>query len=142
MHVHELHPPQLWAAFAALNAVPRASKREEQVQTHIMNALRALGLEPRRDAVGNIAASKPATPGMENRPKVILQAHLDMVHQKNADTVFDFSTEGIRMRVDGEGPGGRHDPRGRQRRRGGRHPRRARHEGRGASGTRGAVYLR
>ena len=102
MHVHELHPPQLWAAFAALNAVPRASKREEQVQTHIMNALRALGLEPRRDAVGNIAASKPATPGMENRPKVILQAHLDMVHQKNADTVFDFSTEGIRMRVDGE----------------------------------------
>ena len=102
MHVHELAPSAVWSAFAALNAVPRASKREEAVQFHIQEALRALGLEPRRDAVGNIAASKPATPGMENRPTVILQAHLDMMHQKNADTVFDFATEGIRMRVDGD----------------------------------------
>ena len=63
---------------------------------------KALGLETFSDAVGNVIIRKPATPGMEDRKKVTLQSHLDMVHQKNADTVFDFDTEGIKMFVSGD----------------------------------------
>ena len=63
---------------------------------------KALGLETFSDAVGNVIIRKPATPGMEDRKKVTLQSHLDMVHQKNADTVFDFDSEGIKMFVSGD----------------------------------------
>src|SRR5690606_1202522 len=55
-----------------------------------------------KDAAGNVIIKKPATKGMEHGPTVILQSHLDMVHQKNNDTIFDFDTEGIRMYVDGD----------------------------------------
>jgi dipeptidase D len=63
---------------------------------------KSLGLETIEDEVGNVIIKKPATPGMENRKTVVMQSHLDMVHQKNADTVFDFDTQGIEMYVDGD----------------------------------------
>src|SRR5690554_2620907 len=61
-----------------------------------------LGLETIKDHVGNVIIKKPATPSMENRKTVVLQSHLDMVHQKNNDTDFDFDTQGIQMYVDGD----------------------------------------
>ena len=85
-----------------LNAVPRPSKKEERVIAFIQNFGEKLGLETYTDKVGNVIIKKPATAGMENRQTVILQSHLDMVHQKNADTLFDFETQGIEMLVDGD----------------------------------------
>ncbi|MCW3465219.1 aminoacyl-histidine dipeptidase [Chitinophaga nivalis] len=102
MELKDLSPQILWKHFAALNAVPRASKKEERVIAFMLDFGKSLGLETRQDAIGNVVIKKPATPGMENRQTVILQSHLDMVHQKNGDTVFDFDTQGIDMYVDGE----------------------------------------
>ena len=82
--------------------MPRASKREERVRAFAVAFGEGLGLETRVDDAGNVLVRKPATPGREDRPAVLLQGHLDMVHQKNADTAFDFDREGIRMRVDGD----------------------------------------
>lgn len=100
--VREQNPIELWNNFADLNAVPRASKKEERVIEFIINFGNNLGLETYKDEVGNVIIKKPASPGMENRVVVALQSHLDMVHQKNADTEFDFATQGIDMVVDGD----------------------------------------
>ena len=102
MNIRELEPTSVWNHFADLNAVPRPSKKEEQVIAFIQNFGEKLGLETYTDKVGNVIIKKPATAGMENRQTVILQSHLDMVHQKNADTLFDFETQGIEMLVDGD----------------------------------------
>ena len=102
MSVRNQEPNKLWNHFADLNAVPRPSKKEERVIEFMMNFGKSLNLETIKDNVGNVIIKKPASPGLENRKKVILQSHLDMVHQKNNDTVFDFESEGIRMRVQGD----------------------------------------
>ncbi len=100
--IRDLEPKEIWNKFADLNAVPRPSKHEEKVIQFMLDFGRGLGLEVSKDLVGNVIIKKPATKGMENRKTVILQSHLDMVHQKNADTVFDFSTQGIEMFIDGD----------------------------------------
>ncbi|MFJ1377515.1 aminoacyl-histidine dipeptidase [Capnocytophaga canimorsus] len=100
--IKKLQPQSLWGNFADLNAVPRPSKREEKVIAFMMDFGKKLGLETLKDEVGNVIIRKPATKGMENRKKVVLQSHLDMVHQKNNDTIFDFSTEGIKMKIEGD----------------------------------------
>jgi len=102
MSVRNVEPISLWNHFADLNAVPRPSKKEERVIEFMMNFGRELKLETIKDDIGNVIIKKPASSGMENRKKVILQSHLDMVHQKNGDTVFDFDKEGIKMRIDGD----------------------------------------
>ena len=102
MSVRNQEPNKLWNHFADLNAVPRPSKKEERVIEFMMNFGKSLNLETIKDNVGNVIIKKPASPGLENRKKVIVQSHLDMVHQKNNDTVFDFESEGIRMRVQGD----------------------------------------
>ena len=101
-NIKQLEPQTLWNNFANLNAVPRASKKEEQVIEFMMNFGKNLGLETVKDHVGNVLIKKPATTGMENRKTVVLQSHLDMVHQKNNETIFDFATEGIKMYIDGD----------------------------------------
>ncbi len=100
--LQHLEPKALWDHFSALNAIPRASKKEEQVIQFMLDFGASLQLPTTKDAVGNVIIKKPASPGMENRPTLVLQSHLDMVHQKNADTVFDFATQGIDMFVDGD----------------------------------------
>lgn len=100
--IRNLEPKPLWNKFADLNAVPRPSKKEERVIAFMKDFGKSLGLETIEDEVGNVIIKKPATPGMENRKTVVMQSHLDMVHQKNADTVFDFDTQGIEMYVDGD----------------------------------------
>ncbi|MFM7663467.1 MAG: M20/M25/M40 family metallo-hydrolase, partial [Bacteroidota bacterium] len=102
MSVRSLEPHTLWNAFAYLNAVPRPSKKEERVRQFMVDFGKKLGLETLEDRIGNVIIKKPATPGMEQRITVILQSHLDMVHQKNETTVFDFEHEGIKMKVDGD----------------------------------------
>ncbi|MCZ8229771.1 aminoacyl-histidine dipeptidase [Flavobacterium sp.] len=100
--IRNLEPKALWNQFADLNAVPRPSKKEEQVIQFMKDFGNRLGLETFEDDIRNVIIRKPATPGMENRKPIVLQGHLDMVHQKNNDTVFDFETQGIDMYVDGD----------------------------------------
>ena len=100
--IRGLEPKVLWNKFADLNAVPRPSKKEERVIEFIKNFGNDLNLKTEVDSVGNVVIYKPATKGMESRKKIVLQAHLDMVHQKNNDTDFDFDSQGIDMYVDGD----------------------------------------
>ncbi|MGQ7944876.1 aminoacyl-histidine dipeptidase [Flavobacterium sp. WC2509] len=100
--IRNLEPKALWNKFADLNAVPRPSKKEERVIEFMKDFGTNLGLETFEDEIRNVIIRKPATPGMENRKALVLQGHLDMVHQKNTDTVFDFDTQGIDMYVDGD----------------------------------------
>lgn len=100
--VRALQPKVLWNHFADLNAVPRPSKKEERVIKFMVDFGKSLGLETHTDRINNIIIKKPATAGMDDRQTVILQSHVDMVHQKNNDTVFDFDTQGIEMIVDGD----------------------------------------
>jgi dipeptidase D len=100
--IRNLEPKRVWNNFADLNAVPRASKKEERVIAFIVEFGKKLGLETIIDPIQNVIIKKPATRGMENRKMIVMQSHLDMVHQKNNDTVFDFATEGIKMHVDGD----------------------------------------
>ncbi len=98
----KLKPQNLWNNFAKLNAVPRASKKEERVIAFMKEFGKNLGLETFEDEVGNVIIKKPATSGLEDRKTVVMQSHFDMVHQKNNDTDFDFDTQGIEMYVDGD----------------------------------------
>lgn len=100
--IRNLEPKALWNKFADLNAVPRPSKKEARVIEFMKNFGNSLSLETFEDDIRNVIIRKPATPGMENRKPLVMQGHLDMVHQKNNDTVFDFDTQGIDMYVDGD----------------------------------------
>ena len=97
-----MEPQSIWNFFSDLNAVPRASKKEERVIAFMKDFGNRLGLETFEDEVGNVIIRKPATAGMEDRKTVVMQSHLDMVHQKNSDTDFDFDTQGIEMFIDGD----------------------------------------
>ncbi|MGB0788361.1 MAG: aminoacyl-histidine dipeptidase, partial [Marinirhabdus sp.] len=100
--IRNLRPRAIWDNFANLNAVPRPSKKEARVIAFIKQFGEALNLETIVDAVGNVIIRKPAAQGMEDRKMVTLQSHLDMVHQKNNDTHFDFDKQGIAMYIDGD----------------------------------------
>ena len=100
--IRDLQPKALWHNFADLNEVPRASKKEDRVIEFIKNFGENLGLDTQVDETGNVVIRKPATTGLEDRKTIVLQSHLDMVHQKNNDTKFDFDTQGIKMHVDGD----------------------------------------
>lgn len=102
MNVRDLEPKIIWNHFEDLNAVPRPSKQEERIRKFMVDFGKGLGLETEEDKIGNVIIKKPASPGMEDRETLILQSHIDMVHQKNADTNFDFNTQGIQSFIDGE----------------------------------------
>ena len=98
----KLEPLEVWKNFYSLTRIPRPSGHEEQIRMFIADFGRNLGLETTVDDVGNIIIRKPATSGMENCKGVILQAHLDMVPQKNSGTIHDFENDPIETVVDGE----------------------------------------
>ena len=100
--IRNLEPNRIWNNFSDLNAVPRGSKKEERVIAFMVAFGKKLGLETIVDTIENVIIKKPATPGMENRKTIVLQSHLDMVHQKNSDTDFDFDKEGIKMIIDSD----------------------------------------
>ncbi len=100
--IRTLEPKDLWNNFSDLNAIPRGSKKEEKVIAFMVEFGKKLGLETIVDPVQNVIIKKPASPGMGNRKTVVMQSHLDMVHQKNADTNFNFDEDGIKMVIDGD----------------------------------------
>lgn len=100
--IRNLEPKRLWSIFTDLNAIPRPSKRERKAIEFVKDFGEKLGLETIVDEVGNVIIKKPASPGMENKTPVILQAHVDMVPQKNSDVEHDFDKDGIKMLIDGD----------------------------------------
>lgn len=98
----ELKPASVFEMFARINAVPRPSKREEKMIAFLREFGEGLGLETKVDDTGNVLIRKPASAGMENRPVVILQSHMDMVCEKNNDVDFDFDRDAIQTYIDGE----------------------------------------
>ncbi|NJB82401.1 aminoacyl-histidine dipeptidase [Wenyingzhuangia aestuarii] len=97
-----IEPKEIWAHFNSINTIPRASKKEQAISDFMVSFGQKLGLETKQDKALNVLIKKPASVGFENRKKVTLQSHLDMVHQKNNHTVFDFDTQGIEMYVEGD----------------------------------------
>ncbi|EKD9323575.1 aminoacyl-histidine dipeptidase, partial [Vibrio vulnificus] len=100
--ISTLSPAPLWQFFDKICSIPHPSKHEEALAQYIVNWAAEQGLDVRRDPTGNVFIKKPATPGMENKKGVVLQAHIDMVPQKNEDTQHDFTTDPIRPYIDGE----------------------------------------
>ena len=100
--IKNIEPVEVWSHFAALNSVPRPSKKEEKIIQFMVDFGKKLNLETITDAVGNVIIKKPASRGMETKKTIVMQGHLDMVHQKNTNTRFDFEKEGINMFVDGD----------------------------------------
>ncbi len=102
MSILNLKPERLWKEFDEICKIPRPSKKEERIIAYLQDYGMKLGLETKTDAAGNVLICKPATPGYENKPKVILQSHMDMVCEKNNDTEHDFDKDPIIPIVDGE----------------------------------------
>ena len=100
--ITELEPKALWKQFAKVCSIPHPSKHEEKLRAYVVAFAQEHGLEYQEDTVGNIVVRKAATAGYEDRPGVILQAHMDMVPQKNSDLKFNFETDPIEPYVDGE----------------------------------------
>lgn len=100
--MNKLVPQSVFDCFAQVNAVPRPSKKEERMIAFLLDFGKKLGLESKRDEVGNVIIRKPATKGKEACPTVILQSHMDMVCEKNADVQFDFERDAIQTYVDGD----------------------------------------
>lgn len=98
----DIQPHILWNYFHQITQVPRPSKREEQIAAYLKDFAGQHQLPVTTDKVGNILITKPATPGYENHPKVILQAHIDMVCEKNAGTNHDFEKDPIQTYIDGD----------------------------------------
>lgn len=97
-----LAPQAVWKHFYSLTQIPRPSGHLTEVTAFLLDFGKKLGLESYTDEVGNVIIRKPATPGMEDRKTVILQAHMDMVPQKNNDKVHDFEKDPIETYIDGD----------------------------------------
>lgn len=98
----QLEPQSLWEQFSALNAVPRPSKKEAQVIAFMIDFAKSLQLPCKQDEAGNVLIVKPASKGFEGKKTLVMQSHLDMVHQKNNATNFNFETQGIQMKIEGD----------------------------------------
>lgn len=101
-NILNLKPVNVWKHFYALTQIPRPSGQMKDITGFIEAFGKKLGLETKRDEADNICIYKPATPGYENCPTIILQSHLDMVPQANSDTKFDFSKDPINAYIDGD----------------------------------------
>lgn len=101
MTIKDLQPARVFEIFHEITQVPRPSKKEEKIRQYLLDFAAKHGLETRTDAVGNVAIFKPATPGHEDAPTLILQGHMDMVCESN-DKSFDFENTPITTIVDGE----------------------------------------
>ncbi len=100
--IKNLNPQCVWKNFHALTQIPRPSGHLEKIQQFLLDFGKEVGVEVFKDAAGNIVMKKPASPGMENRKGVILQAHMDMVPQKTPESTHDFEKDPIEAYVDGE----------------------------------------
>ncbi|MBR5676833.1 MAG: aminoacyl-histidine dipeptidase [Paludibacteraceae bacterium] len=98
-----LEPKGLWESFYSLTQIPRPSGKRKEIADFLVNYGKSLGLETLQDEIGNVLIRKPASPGMEKKPGIILQGHMDMVPQKNSDKVFDFEKDPIEAYVEDNG---------------------------------------
>ena len=93
----DLKPQPLWSYFSDILKIPRPSKDEGKIIAWLLDFAARQGLAARKDEAGNVLIAKPAFPGKEKVPVVVLQTHLDMVCEKNSDKVFDFTTDPIEI---------------------------------------------
>ena len=98
--IKNLEPKLVWGLFDEITKVPRPSKHEEKIGEYLVNFAKSHNLEYQCDAIGNVVIRKGATVGYENRPTIVLQAHTDMVCEKNSDKVFDFNNDAIQTYID------------------------------------------
>ncbi|MCK4465460.1 MAG: M20/M25/M40 family metallo-hydrolase, partial [Bacteroidales bacterium] len=96
-----LKPQPVWSFFLEICKIPRASKREDKIIQYLLDFGRKYQLETKRDKTGNVLIRKPATKGNENLKPIVLQSHMDMVCDKNAETLFDFENDPIQPFIDG-----------------------------------------
>lgn len=100
--IKNLSPVEIWRNFDKLTQVPRPSGHLEKIQAYLLDWAKEAGVAAFQDAAGNIVMRKPATPGMENRKGVIMQAHMDMVPQKAPESNHDFENDPIETIIDGD----------------------------------------
>lgn len=98
--LNQLKPEGVWRYFGEILRIPRPSKKEEKIREYLLAFGKEQGLETLQDETGNVLIRKPATPGMENRQGVILQSHMDMVCEKNADSKHNFDTDLIEVHIE------------------------------------------
>ena len=98
----DLEPKIVWKHFDEIRKIPRCSKHEEKIREYIVNFAKQHNLEYQVDKAGNVVIRKPASQGMENKPMVVLQSHMDMVCEKNKDVEHDFSKDPIKVKIEGE----------------------------------------
>lgn len=97
-----LEPKLLWNIFHEITQIPRPSKKEERIRQYLIDFASKHNLQSKTDKVGNVLVTKPATPGYESEKTIILQSHMDMVCEKNNDTVHNFDTDAIQTYIDGD----------------------------------------
>ncbi len=102
MEIRNLQPTNVWGYFADICSIPHPSKHEEAMLVFLKEFAEKHSLTTRQDEIGNLVIEKPATAGYEGKDAVVLQAHIDMVPQKNSDTIFDFEKDAIVPLIDGE----------------------------------------
>lgn len=102
MILQGLQPEAVWSYFEEICRIPRPSKKEEKIAAYLLDFAEKHGLAAKQDKAGNVLICKPAVAGMEKAPTVVLQAHMDMVCEKNADTEHDFDRDPIQPYIDGE----------------------------------------
>lgn len=101
MEIKDLQPREVFSIFDEITKIPRPSKKEEKIREYLLEFAKKHNLTAKTDKVGNVVISKPATPGHENAPTVIMQGHMDMVCESN-DKHFDFANSPIPAVIDGE----------------------------------------
>lgn len=100
MSIEQLKPERLWFYFNEILKIPRPSKKEEKIIKYLLKFGNSHNLETLQDTIGNVIIRKPASPGNENKRSVILQSHIDMVCEKNADKNFDFDNDAIEAYIE------------------------------------------
>lgn len=102
MSIRDLEPKIVWKYFYDITQIPRPSKKEEKILAYLSEFAKTHRLDAKQDQAGNLLITKPAAPGKENVPTVILQSHVDMVCEKNSDVVHDFDHDPIETVIDGD----------------------------------------
>lgn len=100
--IENLEPKAVWKHFDEIRKIPRCSKQEEKIRKYLIDFAKKNNLKIKTDKPGNVVILKPASPGMEKKPTVILQGHMDMVCEKNSDVKFDFSKDPINLKLKGD----------------------------------------